>query len=331
MPVIFMALMGLRDDEQSFVKYLPVMIDVMTREGHYNPRVQMLKQLRNALAKWKNDSAPGKLIVAGFTQATMNSEVLPNVGGVRRSLEGTANIVEVALASIVQAPEAAADLAEAIAAGGRLAVLDTPMLMKITRAPDGDVSDRFIGLLPALAKLLVEAKAYVEEGVDYRSHATGDSAKLIRKSLAAAKKAFHASEDASWESPFYQYANRLAHLYYLNALNRKQAYLLFLYFADAPDVVGHQDHHGAPLRIEPLEDREEELPRIGVEGRRGLVEDQQLRVVDDGTGDQYALFLPAREFADRGVRDSRDVQEAEDPIDSLAVGAGEDPRELLPR
>ena len=115
----FLALMGLRDDEQSFVKYLPVMIDVMTREGHYNPRVQMLKQLRNALAKWKNDSAPGKLIVAGFTKATMNSEVLPNVGGTRRSLEGTANIVEVALASIVQAPEAAADLAEAIAAGGR--------------------------------------------------------------------------------------------------------------------------------------------------------------------------------------------------------------------
>jgi hypothetical protein len=43
-------------------------------------------------------------------------------------------------------------------------------------------------------------------------------------------------EDASWESPFYQYANRLAHLYYLNALNRQRAYLLFLYFAEAPDV-----------------------------------------------------------------------------------------------
>jgi hypothetical protein len=43
-------------------------------------------------------------------------------------------------------------------------------------------------------------------------------------------------EDASWESPFYQYANRLAHLYYLNALNRQRAYLLFLHFAEAPDV-----------------------------------------------------------------------------------------------
>ena len=154
----FMALMGLRDDEQSFVKYLPVMIDVMTRERHYNPRVQMLKQLKNALAKWKNDSAPGKLIVAGFTKATMDSEVLPDVGELRRSQEGAANIVEVALASIVQAPEAAADLAEAIAAVGRLAVLDTPNLMKMVRAPDGEVSDRFVGLLPALAKLPPQEK-----------------------------------------------------------------------------------------------------------------------------------------------------------------------------
>jgi hypothetical protein len=153
-----MALMGLRDDEQSFVKYLPVMIDVMTRERHYNPRVQMLNQLRNALAKWKNDSAPGKLIVAGFNKATMNSEILPDVGGVKRSLEGTSNIVEVALASIRQAPEAAADLAEAIAGVGRHTVLDTPNLMNIVRAPDGIVSDRFVGLLPALAKLPPQEK-----------------------------------------------------------------------------------------------------------------------------------------------------------------------------
>ena len=113
----FMALMGLRDDEQSFVENLPIMIDVMIREGHYNPRVQMLKQLRSALAKWKNDSAPGKLIVAGFAKATMDTEVLPDVGEVRRWLEGTSNIVEVALASIAVAPEASANLAEAIAAG----------------------------------------------------------------------------------------------------------------------------------------------------------------------------------------------------------------------
>ena len=84
--------------------------------------------------------------------------------------------------------------------------------------------------------LLVEAKAYIEEGVDYRSHAESASLRLIRKSLAAAKSGFRASANASWESPFYQYANRLAHLYFLNALNQQRAHLLFLHFADAPDV-----------------------------------------------------------------------------------------------
>ncbi len=84
--------------------------------------------------------------------------------------------------------------------------------------------------------ILVEAKAYIEEGVDYRSHAGEKSLAKIRKALEAAKYDFGANEDAPWESPFYQYANRLAHLYFLHKMNGLDAYLLFLYFADAPDV-----------------------------------------------------------------------------------------------
>lgn len=84
--------------------------------------------------------------------------------------------------------------------------------------------------------LLVEAKAHIDESVDYRSKASPVSYRRIQQSIAAAKKAFGASATASWESPFYQYANRLAHLYLLRSLNRIDAYLLFLYFADAPDV-----------------------------------------------------------------------------------------------
>ncbi len=84
--------------------------------------------------------------------------------------------------------------------------------------------------------LLVEAKAYIEEGVDFRSGATGNALGRIRRSLEEAKQAFRAHEHSTWEQPFYQYANRLAHLYFLNRLNSVDAYLLFLYFADAPDV-----------------------------------------------------------------------------------------------
>ena len=84
--------------------------------------------------------------------------------------------------------------------------------------------------------LLVEAKAYIEEAVDYGSAAGSTSLGKIKTALSDAKSCFGASDDATWESPFYQYANRLAHLYYLRQLNKLDAYLLFLYFADAPDV-----------------------------------------------------------------------------------------------
>lgn len=84
--------------------------------------------------------------------------------------------------------------------------------------------------------LLVEAKAHIEEAVDYRSKAKGKALKKIRNSLSEAKAAYKAVKDAPWEEPFYQYANRLAHLYFLHKVNGLDAYLLFLYFADAPDV-----------------------------------------------------------------------------------------------
>jgi len=85
--------------------------------------------------------------------------------------------------------------------------------------------------------ILVEAKAYIEEAVDYRSHATDEnSLKQIWMSLAQAKEAFGATKEAPWNSPLYQYTNRLAHLYYLRGLNDIDAYMVFVYFANAPDV-----------------------------------------------------------------------------------------------
>jgi hypothetical protein len=85
--------------------------------------------------------------------------------------------------------------------------------------------------------ILVEAKAYIEEAVDGGSGAKSPrSVEMIEVSLAAAKAAYRASKDANWETPLYQYANRLSHLYYLRRLNEVEAYLLFVYFAVACDV-----------------------------------------------------------------------------------------------
>lgn len=84
--------------------------------------------------------------------------------------------------------------------------------------------------------LLFEAKAYIEEGVDFRSKAGSASLEKIAEALQQSKQAFGANSDANWASPFYQYANRLAHLHFLASMNKIDAYLVFLYFANAPDV-----------------------------------------------------------------------------------------------
>ena len=84
--------------------------------------------------------------------------------------------------------------------------------------------------------ILVEAKAYIEEAVDFRSKASPGSLRRIEERLDEAKSAFHATADACWYTPFYQMANRLAHLHYLAGINGKDAYLVFIDFANAPDV-----------------------------------------------------------------------------------------------
>lgn len=84
--------------------------------------------------------------------------------------------------------------------------------------------------------ILVEAKAHIDEAVDYRSKASPATLRKIEERLDEAKSAFRASKNACWPTPFYQMANRLAHLYYLARINGKDAYLVFIYFANAPDV-----------------------------------------------------------------------------------------------
>lgn len=84
--------------------------------------------------------------------------------------------------------------------------------------------------------ILVEAKAHIEETVDFGSKASPGSLRRIQQRLDEAKFAFGAYGESCWYTPFYQMTNRLAHLYFLAELNKKDAYLVFLNFANAPDV-----------------------------------------------------------------------------------------------
>ena len=85
---------------------------------------------------------------------------------------------------------------------------------------------------------LVEAKAHIPEAVSSGTGAGPESLKLIRQSLAETKKYLRSKSPNDWSSTFYQYTNRLAHLYLLRVLNDIPAYLVFIYFLNDQKMNG---------------------------------------------------------------------------------------------
>jgi len=154
----FMALMGLQKEDALFLEHLPALIDMYVKEYYTNPRKNMRLKLIEALQQKKNDSPAGKLIIGGFVRAAIESKVLPDVGENRRSQEGMHNVIQAALACCKYAPEATAQLAEALVHGGRLETLDTGNLVSIVKASDGEVHDRYVGLYPSLETLAPQQK-----------------------------------------------------------------------------------------------------------------------------------------------------------------------------
>jgi hypothetical protein len=85
---------------------------------------------------------------------------------------------------------------------------------------------------------LVEAKANIPEIVSPGSGAKGTSLELIRKSLAATKSYMQVKDQTDWSGKYYQFTNRLAHLYFFRVLNEIPAYLIFVYFIGDDSVSG---------------------------------------------------------------------------------------------
>jgi hypothetical protein len=86
--------------------------------------------------------------------------------------------------------------------------------------------------------ILVEAKANVDEILTTPSGASPESLKKIRRSLKETQRFLGAKPGCDWTKRFYQYANRLAFLYFLREVNGIDAYLVFLYFLNDPDTNG---------------------------------------------------------------------------------------------
>ena len=87
--------------------------------------------------------------------------------------------------------------------------------------------------------ILVEAKANIPELSSPSCGATCEkSLTKIQSSLGKTKDYLGVSGDISWTGTGYQYANRIAHLHFLQNLNKKESRLVFVYFVGDKDVAG---------------------------------------------------------------------------------------------
>lgn len=86
--------------------------------------------------------------------------------------------------------------------------------------------------------ILVEAKANVKEIKSKKSMAKRKSKAIIDKSLNDTKTFLDLSNDIDWSGKFYQYTNRLAHLYFLREKLKVPAFLVNIYFIGDSTVSG---------------------------------------------------------------------------------------------
>ena len=88
--------------------------------------------------------------------------------------------------------------------------------------------------------LLIEAKANIPEFDSSPSAASTRSLDKIQQALGDTKDFLKVRKPVDWTQCFYQYANRLAHLYLLKELNKVDAALVFVYFVGDTTVPGRK-------------------------------------------------------------------------------------------
>ncbi len=88
------------------------------------------------------------------------------------------------------------------------------------------------------AVILVEAKANIPELSSPSSGAGEASLRLIQNSLNATKQYLGIINEVNWAGKYYQYTNRIAHLYFLRELRGIDTFLINIYFVGDESVDG---------------------------------------------------------------------------------------------
>lgn len=86
--------------------------------------------------------------------------------------------------------------------------------------------------------LLIEAKSHLLEMQSPATRASKPSRNLIQESLIETKSFLGVQSETDWAGMYYQYTNRIAHLYLLRELNNIPVYLVFLCFINDKEMKG---------------------------------------------------------------------------------------------
>ncbi|MCK4359500.1 MAG: hypothetical protein KAW92_12335 [Candidatus Cloacimonetes bacterium] len=105
--------------------------------------------------------------------------------------------------------------------------------------PKGGPQWDALGKTDANEIFLIEAKANIPEIISPGTGAKNKtSLDLINKSLKKAKSYLNIKNEIDWSGKFYQYTNRISHLYFLREVNKIKAYLINIYFINDKSVDG---------------------------------------------------------------------------------------------
>lgn len=110
-----------------------------------------------------------------------------------------------------------------------------------------------LGISSSKDVILVEAKAHFDELTSHCGAGEGSRA-VIDAALGNTKAALGAAPDTNWSSPYYQYANRLAHLQFLRALGISTR-LAFVYFYGDTDMKGPMSSSEWKQRLIPVKEQ----------------------------------------------------------------------------
>ena len=124
-----------------------------------------------------------------------------------------------------------------------------------------------LGIMSNDNPVLVEAKAHIPEAASPGTKASPRSRQLIERSLLKTRRHLAPKSKAIWTGTFYQYANRLAHQFFLCELNGIESKLVFLDFTNASDMDGpttEQEWRGATRMIHAILGLPPSLEQFGV-------------------------------------------------------------------